>query len=365
MHTAYRPAMRVIGVALAIGCSVASAASATTPQELTVASPDKIAVTSGGDLSTTIAVLNAGPTTPVAFRVAGDKAINVTPASARAKANNVTRITLTFKPQDSATKAASGELIMTAGARPPSAIPFALTSKPEAPDWVVVVIFAPLVVAALLIIFAWLSLSADQPNLRTRLGPIDWDFSKSFASNVTVFSAVLGTILAAGVLPQDLPADRVATYAALNLLFGIAVIAGPFLYTACQRPKPVNRRGPIKEVQYQGYVWTFLVASIVTVWATAGEFATIARLFSDIRTGGSLPEAGLIAFVVLIVIGGLALVLLIWTRSRAILSAQGEGPKKQAHKAARHAALVAEGVTGLPSATSEAFEPELDAWTSF
>jgi hypothetical protein len=99
----------------------------------------------------------------------------------------------------------------------------------------------------------------------------------------------------------------------------------------------------------------------VTVWATAGEFATIAKLFSEIRTGKSLPGAAAIAFEVLVVVAGLALIVLTWTRTRTILSDQVEA-RTPARKRRMRELLHGDGVQGL---TEDGFEPELEAWKVF
>lgn len=119
---------------LAVACSTASVASAAVPQELTVVSPDKIQLTSGGTMKATVVVLNGGDAASVAFRVDADNSIAVTPATAAVAANNVTRIPVTFKPAKSSISKASGQLIATASNRPPSAVPFELSPKAASPS---------------------------------------------------------------------------------------------------------------------------------------------------------------------------------------------------------------------------------------
>jgi len=102
----------------------------------------------------------------------------------------------------------------------------------------------------------------------------------------------------------------------------------------------------------------------VTTWAAAGEFVTIAKLFSDIGRGGSLPGSVLVTFIVLVAVAAAALILLIWRRSRAILTAQSDTAKADAHKKIKHDTLAATGVTGLPG-VDDGFVPELDSWPAF
>jgi hypothetical protein len=353
-----------IAAGILIACPlVAGTASAAGSSKLDLLSPQKVAITSGGALTTTIVVFNPGTAVPATFSIQANKTFLVSPASATLAADAVTSVSLTFIPTDPHTLTASGQLSVTANDAPTS-VPFQLSAATQSSDWVLWTIFAPLVAAFVLLTVAWRTLSASKrPGVERRVGPVNWDFTQSFASNITVFSAVLGTILSAGVLPTDLPADRLAAYAGLNLLFGIAVIAGPFLYTALQKTELVNARGKQKEPQYQGFVWSFLVATIVTTWATAGEFVTIAKLFGDIGSGGTLPAPAVATFIALVVVAGLGLLVLIWRRSRAILTAQGDPARATDHKNIKRENLTALGIADLPDVHH--FVPELDPWPAF
>ena len=272
-------------------------------------------------------------------------------------AYDVRRFSVSFVPSAGVTEA-SGQLVVSAPQRPAATAALSLTASPTVPEWVTRVIVWPLVGAALLMLIMWLGTSPAR-DLTQRIGPVDWDFSASWASNITVFSALLGTILTAGVLPDETSSARVATYAGLNLLFGVGVLVGPFLYTALRGAVQVNKRSKTKEPQYQGWVSSFLLATIIVLWATAGEFFTMWQLFGEIRTEGSLPEAGFIAFRVLILAAATALVFLVWMRGRAILKSSTGEEDKGVRKRATHRRLVSQGVTNV---TADEVEPALDAW---
>ena len=234
-------------------------------------------------------------------------------------------------------------------------------SPPEsAPAWVLQVVFISLGAAALFVLITFLSVG-DKGGLADKLGPVDWDFSKSWASNLTVFSALLGTILAAGVLPTDTSAARKATYAGLNLLFGLGILIGPFLYTAFQTGVEVHEKGKATALQYQGYVWAFLIASVVTLWATVGEFTTIYKLFDQLQTAASLPPAGLDAFEALVIVAGISLVVLSWRRLRAILKSQSKQAQETRRKT-KHQELEYEGIADVAETD---VKPELEAWPAF
>jgi hypothetical protein len=155
---------------------------------------------------------------------------------------------------------------------------------------------------------------------------VNWDFTKSWASNLTVVGALLGTILAAGVLPDQTAVTK-ATYAGLNLLFGILILVAPLAYVAMQREKPLRVAKDVTEPQYQGTVFWFLASSTLTLWAVAGELATVGFLFRDIRSAESLPKATVIAMWVLVIGAAVLIGVYTWTSVRAILKDQIDVPK--------------------------------------
>src|SRR6266568_1182292 len=116
------------------------------------------------------------------------------------------------------------------------------------------VVFASLLFAVLFVLARGVSAGAIAPAvLAERMGPVTWDFSKSWASSFTIVGAILGSILSAkGVIPdkpQFLPA---ASYSALNLLFAVTVILAGFVYRATSAPANTATPQGGTEVQYQG-----------------------------------------------------------------------------------------------------------------
>jgi hypothetical protein len=71
----------------------------------------------------------------------------------------------------------------------------------------------------------WLTCGAIRAALKTAIGDASWDFSKSWASNITVVGAILGTVLSAKILPTPTAVvDSPNGYTALSLLFGALVV---------------------------------------------------------------------------------------------------------------------------------------------
>jgi len=194
----------------------------------------------------------------------------------------------------------------------------------DSPWWIWGVVLGPLGASLLIVGLQWYP-RRKEIGLPDRLGPTNWDFSGSFASNLTVLAAILGTILAASVLPNTSSAPS-GTYAGLNLMFGVLVILGPFVYTATQKAETIHpTQDPAATApQYQGYVYGFFLGTVLTLWAVLGELATIGLVFNEIRRGHSMPAVVLWVLVVVLVGSAGFLFLLAHRRITDVLKDQVE-----------------------------------------
>lgn len=255
-------------------------------------------------------------------------------------------------------KTFAGTLVAAAGSTAPGVVKLEVGPKEKAPDWLGWLVFLPLPVGAGVVGLAYLTADKHGCTWTSRLGPANWDFSKSWASNITVVGALLGTILAAGVLPDE-PAVSKATYEGLNLYFGVLILVAPLVYTATQKAVPVHKRTAIKEAQYQGSVRAFVLASGLTLGAVLGELATIFFLFREIRTANSMPEAAIWFLAFLLVCSGVLLLLYAWRTMQAVLDSQCKHP---ARRRSKHRELQALGTATMANGqqiTEQEVEPEL------
>jgi hypothetical protein len=235
------------------------------------------------------------------------------------------------------------------------------TAGAGTPWWIWVTVFAPLGAATVLVGYSWFT---DDSGARhsDRLGPANWDFSASFASTLTVFGSLLGTILSANVLPANtlVPAN---TYTGLNLMFGVIVIVGPLIYTGTQTTVQVHRGSPVTEPQYQGTVWGFLIATALTLWAVIGELATIGLVLNEIRRGGSLPAVALWVMVALLAISAMFLLILAKQRISGILETrQSHSETEQTRQRALHAQYLTLGLAADAVPPTNEINPSRPNW---
>ncbi len=382
-------AFAAVAVALLGALSSASAASADNGvHSLQFVSPSSLKLTTSGKTATaTVTVRNNGAkVSNIRFlTVPNDGRVKVTSTRRSIGGFTVGNFALTLTPKN-AEKSFKGTLIVfgkSGAARTgtdkggasttgvvPGTVPFELGPSKGPPSWLYYLIFAPLGFAALLVTVRWNAWKSKRReeherlfHLGSRMGPANWDFSTSWASNLTVVGALLGTILSAGALPDETAVSK-ATYAGLNLLFGVLILVAPLVYTATRRPTYVHRRtAKAAEPQYLGVVFFFLVASALTLGAVLGELATVLQLFREIRTANSLPVAAVWLMGVLVVAAALLLVRYSGQTIGWILTDQCDIPR---HRKKKHAELVASGSAFKEDGsviTEAEVEPELPSWS--
>jgi hypothetical protein len=134
-----------------------------------------------------------------------------------------------------------------------------------------ILIFLAFVAAILITIMSYYSLRKYQFNLTERMGRGQWDFSKSWAINITIFGSLVCTIIAQDTTNQLM-------YASFSVFFGLLVVISPLVYNATSQPRIKHSSTSDKETQYLSPIWAFLIAAALTLWAVLGQLAVVITL---------------------------------------------------------------------------------------
>jgi succinate dehydrogenase hydrophobic anchor subunit len=231
------------------------------------------------------------------------------------------------------------------------------------PSWLYWLIFAPIPIGIIWVVIAYFRINqTERCGLDRHMGPATWNFSQSWASNITAVGALLGTILTAGFLPDETALPK-ATYAYLNFFFGVLVVVAPFVYTAVSTPVPVHKRTPGTQAQFQGFVAGFIVAAGLTMAAVLGELCTIFLLFNEIQAVNSVPGAAEIFVGILLAIAGVLVFVYTWVSVQAIIKDQckAEREKSQRQKAKR-AELISRGFAAEQVPAEQDLTPDRPPW---
>jgi hypothetical protein len=198
------------------------------------------------------------------------------------RAHDVTRYRLFLRaPPKSEPADASGELVVSGGDDVDS-LSLSVAKKAFADKGVTGALLIPLAPAFVLVLLGGiLAVARKEIGLFDSLTS-DLDYSKSFASTLTAAGALLGTVIAASVLPEETTTLSKAAFVALNLIFGVGVVVAGLVYTAFQRgvwtdvkPEKDDEEPTRQQRKMEGTVAGFLGASLITVWAVFGELLTI------------------------------------------------------------------------------------------
>ena len=110
---------------------------------------------------------------------------------------------------------------------------------------------------------------------RRFMGLPDWDFGKSWASNVALFGALVTTALQA---LDGLKVDAGATFFAMSLLFASLIVAAPLVYM-------ISRTGREKDGRWlmHGCVGAFLISCLATSWGSLGQVGVLYFAISELE----------------------------------------------------------------------------------
>jgi hypothetical protein len=163
------------------------------------------------------------------------------------RAHDVTRYRLFLRASPKSELAdASGELVVSGGDDVDS-LSLSVAKKAFADKGVTGALLFPLAPAFVLVLLGGLlAIVGKKIDLFDSLTS-DLDYSKSFASTLTAVGALLGTVIAASVLPEETTTLSKAAFVALNLIFGVGVVVAGLVYATFHRGvwtdvKPEGRR---------------------------------------------------------------------------------------------------------------------------
>lgn len=229
-------------------------------------------------------------------------------------------------------------------------IAVSIKDKSAADRGVTGALLLPVIPALLLIVIAGLiAIRGNDTELDSPLPP-DLDFKESFASTVTLAGAILATVLAASVLPDETTILSKEAFVALNLIFGVGIVVAGLVYAALQQAiwVPVKDDPTKEQRKMQGTVGAFLAASLITLWAVFGELFVVWLLLEELGQDEGFSGASLMLLRILVVLAGITMAVYTLRRIPAIVASErdveGRADKKTKRRRTRHDKGVAAGV---------------------
>ena len=126
-------------------------------------------------------------------------------------------------------------------------------------------------------------LRKEHVTLRNKMGsPSSWDFSRSWASNITVGGGLLSITLLSSALPEQTHYIGKAGYAVLSVALALLVGFAPFVFNIFRTPLSDLWAPDGSYVEYQGEVVHFLAACIITVGAVIAQLLAFILLVDEL-----------------------------------------------------------------------------------
>jgi hypothetical protein len=119
-----------------------------------------------------------------------------------------------------------------------------------------------------------------RPGLKDPVGSPKWDFTKSWANNVTVAASVISTTVLLALLVQEPVFLSKANYLALNALLVVLLAVAPAIFALRRRQ---TNSVPGQDPEYSGTVSGFLLACGVTLSAVLGQLCIAVLLLEEMR----------------------------------------------------------------------------------
>jgi hypothetical protein len=230
-----------------------------------------------------VSVLNAGSAAAriqVTFQAASSDRIRVTKFQPQSAAPGATRVAVTLTGLTALKEEAEGQLLVTGGAEP-VARAVKITPAPQpSRDWAATIFWLTVIVFALLYgaVVAGLALTKRLPSLGKLAPGPKWSF-ESWATTLTAVGAILGTVIGDVTLPEVPRRVDKETLIELNLIFGVLLVVGPFVFQAVRAR---SASADDQEAGLTGYTWALLLACSLTAAAVLGELATLGLMGTEL-----------------------------------------------------------------------------------
>jgi hypothetical protein len=155
----------------------------------------------------------------------------------------------------------------------------------------------------------------------TGIGPAGWDFSKSWATNITVLAAVFTAFLGSKIVasPTFVPDTG---YALLSVLFAALVAVAPLAFRTLSTEKTVLTPAGTNDIQFQGNAGGFLLAVLLTLWGSLGQLATLATLTTEVLLAKVPQHAASIPLLLVLAITGIGTIWYVRSTIKPLLAFQ-------------------------------------------
>jgi len=162
------------------------------------------------------------------------------------------------------------------------------------------------------------------------MGLPSWDFTRSWASNVTVAAGLLTISTLPSLMPAGKPPLTTAGYTGLSVMFTLLAALAPMVFNFSRTVRVRTQGANPPEIISEGGARMFLLAAVLTLWGAIGQLELQVLLMHELQLAGAVPSS--IAIFLEAVFSLVAFGLFIYSRRMMVrlVEIQPDGPSAAA-----------------------------------
>lgn len=158
---------------------------------------------------------------------------------------------------------------------------------PSPSEWQTGVLAVSGLLALLVALSLAVRLGMNGVALTDRMGAPSWKAGESWAANLTVGAALVNGVIALGVIADFTVFMTKPAYGVVSMLLASLVLLAPIVYGLARRKVTATRGGATVE-EHEGFVAIVILASVLVLWASAGQLMTFGLLILEVWRAGAL-----------------------------------------------------------------------------
>jgi hypothetical protein len=242
-------------------------------------------------------------------------------------------------------KGGDGKLFLS-GSKAPGV---AVTLKSRRSPWLSAIVIGSLIVGVLICVFAGKAVSAEGHKLSDMMNQVSWDFSTSWASNITAFGAAFVFLLNLGASLDKPHLGSKGEYQFIAAFALALAMLAPAVHRLTSATEVANSPQGVGAQSGQnaqsdptavtvGFVRGFLAASAFTIWGTLLQSAGELLIVYELKRAGTLYGPILLVVGICVAVTAVLLMIYCW---KGILSTVAANAMRTGQTAAKPRAIFA------------------------
>jgi hypothetical protein len=189
------------------------------------------------------------------------------------------------------------------------------------PRWPTLALYGSLALALVIALLCTITVIRHGHRLRDTIGGGSWDFSSSWASNVTAFGAAISLLIQASFFPDKPIFGARVDYSFLAFFAGALVALAPLVQRLMGKTDVANPPTANNTSTSYGLVGGFLAASLFTMWGAYLQLCVALLILTELLKTRTITEPMAIPVGATVLLVGIGLAVYCWWKILATIAA--------------------------------------------